>query len=180
MPNDRRDKNGLTKGLEDEKVDERSLNIIQGIWGAALSCTCLLRVLSSYVIGKVETLPYSSARFPAKTAYLGTVPVVARGACCGGLRLCVAGSFSQSACLLCSMLFFASNARVLGVCPLHYSLNLARSGVLHLGQDFSSAGTAQIWTLANYVLTTREAKARVVIGVGAHAGWILRSLLPKQ
>ena len=68
---------------------------------------------------------------------------------------------------------------VLGVCPLPLQSDLARSGVLHLGQDFRSAGTDTDLDPGELCLDDTRGEARVWDGGwGRHCGLDLcRSLL---
>ena len=83
--------------------------------------------------------------------------------------------------LVGSMLFFASNCAMFWALA-HYYPHLAwLFPVFYIWvKVFGVLAPTQIWTLANYVLTTREAK-RVfgMVGGGAIAGWIFAGYFSK-
>ncbi|MGD0791962.1 MAG: Npt1/Npt2 family nucleotide transporter [Terriglobales bacterium] len=161
---------------------ERALNIHPGDLGrGTLLCTCLFLVISSYVIGKVAGAALFLARFPARQlAYADISSSVLVALIVAGYVL-IARRAPLLNLLVCSMLFFAGN------CALFWGLAHYYSGLTWLApafyiwvKIFGVLAPTQIWTLANYVLTTREAK-RVfgMVGGGAIAGWIFAGLFSK-
>jgi AAA family ATP:ADP antiporter len=161
---------------------ERALNIHPGDLGrGTLLCTCLFLVISSYVIGKVAGAALFLARFPARQlAYADISSSVLVALVVAGYVL-IARRAPLLNLLVCSMLFFASN------CALFWGLAHYYSGLIWLAPAFyiwvkilGVLAPTQIWTLANYVLTTREAK-RVfgMVGGGAIAGWIFAGYFSK-
>jgi AAA family ATP:ADP antiporter len=82
-----------------------------------------------------------------------------------------------------SLIFFASNALVFW---LWAALSAYESGLLFIAiyvwvGVFSVLAPSQVWTLANYVLTTREAKRSFgFIGSGAILGWIVGGLVTRE
>ncbi len=160
---------------------ERALNIHPGDLGrGTLLCACLFLVITTYKIGGVAGPALFLSRFQAsQLAYadissaLLVILVVA-----GYVRLARRVPFQGL--LLGSTLFFASNC-VLFWGLIHY-LHLAwLYPVFYVWVKlFGVLVPTQIWTLANYVLTTREAK-RVfgMVGGGGIAGWIFSGYFSK-
>jgi HEAT repeat protein len=85
----------------------------------------------------------------------------------------VARRLSVLSLLVASMLFFASNCGLFWVLARSYRTGWLYPVFYIWVKIFGVLAPAQVWTLANYVLTTREAK-RVfgVVGGGAISGWI--------
>src|SRR6202162_4362723 len=160
---------------------ERALNIHPGDLGrGTLLCACLFLVITTYKIGGVAGPALFLSRFQAsQLAYAdisSAVLVILVVAC----YVRVARRVPFYGLLLPSNLFFASN------CALFWGL----IHYLHLAwlfpvfyvwvKIFGVLVPTQIWTLANYVLTTREAK-RVfgMVGGGGIAGWIFSGFFSK-
>jgi len=161
---------------------ERSLNIHPGDLGrGTLLCTCLFLVISSYVIGKVAGAALFLARFQARQLPYADISSSVLVALVVAGYVLVVRRVSFLHLLVGSMLFFASN------CALFWGLAHYHSGLIWLApafyiwvKIFGVLAPTQIWTLANYVLTTREAK-RVfgMVGGGAIAGWIFAGFFSK-
>jgi AAA family ATP:ADP antiporter len=164
-----------------KKWIERALNIHSGDLGrGTLLCACLFLVITTYKIGGVAGPALFLSRFQAKqlayadiSSSLLVILVVA-----GYVR--VARRVPFQGLLLGSTLFFASNC-VLFWALIHF-LHLAwLFPVFYVWVKlFGVLVPTQIWTLANYVLTTREAK-RVfgMVGGGGIAGWIFSGFFSK-
>ena len=160
---------------------ERALNIHPGDLGrGSLLCACLFLVIATYKIGGVAAPALFLSRFQAKqlayadmSSALLVILVIA-----GYVRLARRVPFQGL--LLGGTLFFASNC-VLFWGLIHY-LHLAwLFPVFYVWvKIFGVLVPTQIWTLANYVLTTREAK-RVfgMVGGGGIAGWIFSGYFSK-
>ncbi len=161
---------------------ERSLNIHPGDLGrGTLLCACLFLVISSYVIGKVAGAALFLARFPAKQLPYADISSSVLVALVVAGYVLIVRRVPFLNLLVCSMLFFASN------CALFWGFAHYHAGLIWLApafyiwvKIFGVLAPTQIWTLANYVLTTREAK-RVfgMVGGGAIAGWIFAGLFSK-
>jgi AAA family ATP:ADP antiporter len=161
---------------------ERSLNIHPGDLGrGTLLCTCLFLVISSYVIGKVAGAALFLARFPAKQLpYADIASSVLVALVVAGYVLIVRRVPFLNL-LVCSLLFFATNCAVFwGLAHYHSGWNWLAPAFYIWVKLFGVLAPTQIWTLANYVLTTREAK-RVfgMVGGGAIAGWIFAGFFSK-
>ncbi len=160
---------------------ERVLNIHPGDLGrGTLLSSCLFLVITTYKIGGVAGPALFLSRFQARqlayadiSSSLLVILVVA-----GYVR--VARRVPFQGLLLGSTLFFAGNC-VLFWGLIHY-LHLAwLFPVFYVWvKIFGVLVPTQIWTLANYVLTTREAK-RVfgMVGGGGIAGWIFSGFFSK-
>ena len=161
---------------------ERSLNIHPGDLGrGTLLCTCLFLVISSYVIGKVAGAALFLARFPAKQLPYADISSSVLVALVVAGYVLVVRRVPFLNLLVSSMLFFASNCALFwGFAHYHYSLTWLAPAFYVWVKIFGVLAPTQIWTLANYVLTTREAK-RVfgMVGGGAIAGWIFAGLFSK-
>jgi ATP:ADP antiporter, AAA family len=161
---------------------ERALNIHPGDLGrGTLLCSCLFLVMTTYKIGGVAGAALFLSRFQAmQLAYADIASAVV-------VALVVAGYVVVSrrvhllGLLLASTLFFASNCALFWVLA-HYRFHLSfLFPVFYIWvKIFGVLVPTQIWTLANYVLTTREAK-RVfgMVGGGAIAGWIFSGYFSK-
>src|SRR5215472_6302335 len=161
---------------------ERALNIHPGDLGrGTLLCSCLFLVMTTYKVGGVAGAALFLSRFQAKQlAYADIASAVV-------VALVVAGYVVVSrrvhllGLLLASTLFFASNCALFWVLA-HYRFHLSfLFPVFYVWvKIFGVLVPTQIWTLANYVLTTREAK-RVfgMVGGGAIAGWIFSGYFSK-
>jgi AAA family ATP:ADP antiporter len=161
---------------------ERALNIHPGDLGrGTLLCACLFLVISSYVIGKVAGAALFLARFPARQlAYADISSSVLVALVVAGYVL-IARRVPFLNLLVCSMLFFAANCGLFwGFAHYHAALTWLAPAFYIWVKIFGVLAPTQIWTLANYVLTTREAK-RVfgMVGGGAIAGWIFAGYFSK-
>ena len=165
-----------------KKWIERALNVHSGDLGrGTLLCACLFLVITSYVIGKVAGAALFLSRFQAKQlAYADISSSVIVALVVAGYLL-VARRVALPGLLIGSTIFFASNCAIFWALS-HYQPHLAwLFPVFYIWvKVFGVLAPTQIWTLANYVLTTREAK-RVfgMVGGGAIAGWIFAGYFSK-
>jgi len=159
---------------------ERALNLQRGELGRGLVLfSYLFLVMTAYLVGKNASNGLFLAKFGAlKLPYVDiaiallvgfVVAVYVRIGRRVSLRVLLSGSqlfFSANALLL---LWLAYSYRTLA-CPAIY-IWVGILGVL---------APAQVWTLANYVLTTREAKRLyALVGSGAICGSIFAGLLTR-
>ena len=153
---------------------ERALNVQPGDLGRGLLLSsCLFLIMSSYVIGKVARDALFLAHFKAvELPYADIGSGVAVGfVMVGYLRL--ARRISLRSLLIGSQLFFAANLGAFWVLANFYRpVWLYPVFYIWVG-IFGVLAPTQVWTLANCLLTTREAK-RVfgMVGGGAILGWI--------
>ena len=161
---------------------ERALNVRPGDLGrGTLLGSCLFLVISSYKIGGVAASALFLSRFPARqlayadisssilviVAVTGYVSISRRM----NLRDLIAGT----------MVVFAITYALFWAMTHSYSRIIWVSPVLYVWvKTFGVLGATQIWTLANYVLTTREAKRIFgMVGGGAVAGGIFAGFVSK-
>jgi AAA family ATP:ADP antiporter len=160
---------------------ERALNIHSGDLGrGSLLCACLFLVITTYKIGGVAGPALFLSRFQAKQLAYADISSSALVILVVAGYVRVARRVPFQGLLLGSTLFFASNC-VLFWGLIHY-LHLAwLFPVFYVWVKlFGVLVPTQIWTLANYVLTTREAK-RVfgMVGGGGIGGWIFSGFFSK-
>jgi ATP:ADP antiporter, AAA family len=168
-------------GFRLNRLVERALNIHQGdLRRGVLLSSCLFLIISAYVIGKVarDALflgEFSAVRLPyadiASGILVGFVVVIY-------LRL--GRRMSLGNLLIASPLVFA------GMCILfwflaHYYQPRWLFPVFYVWVGiFGVLGPTQVWTLANYLLTTREAKRIFgMVGGAGICGWIFAGYISK-
>jgi AAA family ATP:ADP antiporter len=162
---------------------ERALNIHPGDLGrGTLLCSCLFLVMTTYKVGGVAGAALFLSRFQARElAYADIASAVVVALVVAGYVL-VARRVPLLGLLLGSALFFASNCVLFwALAHYHFHLSLLFPLFYIWVKIFGVLVPTQIWTLANYVLTTREAK-RVfgMVGGGAIAGWIFSGYFSKS
>ncbi len=161
---------------------ERALNIQPGDLGrGVLLSSCLFLVMCSYKIGGVAGNALFLSRFQARQlGYVQIASTVLVTLVVMGYML-IARRVLLRDLLVGSMMFF-STTWALFWWLAHYNSNLiwVFPAFYIWVKVFGVLGATQIWTLANYVLTTREAK-RVfgMVGGAAIAGAIFSGLLAK-
>ena len=145
-----------------------------------LLCSCLFLIISSYKIGSVAAAALFLSRFQASQfayADIASAMLIAV-AIAGYVR--IARRMILRDLLVGTMIFFAITYMLFWGLA-HYSRVIWVFPVLYVWvKTFGVLGATQIWTLANYTLTTREAK-RVfgMVGGGAIAGGIFAGFLSK-
>src|SRR5437879_3358700 len=161
---------------------ERALNVRPGdLQRGTLLCSCLFLIICSYKVGGVAGAALFLSRFQARQlAYAdiaSSVLVVAVIAC----YVLIARRVLFRDLLVGSMIFFAATWALFWWLAHYYSHLIWVFPAFYIWvKVFGVLGATQIWTLANYVLTTREAK-RVfgMVGGAAIAGAIFSGLLAK-
>jgi ATP:ADP antiporter, AAA family len=161
---------------------ERALNIHPGDLGrGSLLCSCLFLTITTYKIGGVAGAALFLSRFQAKQlAYADIASSVLVTLVVAGYVV-VARRVPLLSLLLGSTLFFSSNCALFwALAHYHFHLSFLFPVFYVWVKIFGVLVPTQIWTLANYVLTTREAK-RVfgMVGGGAIAGWIFSGYFSK-
>src|SRR3989475_4549573 len=161
---------------------ERALNVHPGDLGrGTLLCSCLFLIISTYKIGGVAGAALFLSRFQARQlAYADISSSVLVTLLVAGYVL-VARRVPLRGLLLGSTLFFASNCALFwALAHYHFHLALLFPVFYVWVKIFGVLAGTQIWTLANYVLTTREAKRIFgMVGGGAIAGGIFAGFLSK-
>ena len=160
---------------------ERALNIQPGDLGRGiLLCACLFLIISCYVTGRVARDALFLARFQAvQLPYADIASAILVGiVVVGYVRLGRRTSLRNL--LVGSQFFFAAN------CALFWALShyyhpawLYPAFYIWVGL-FGVLAPTQVWTLANYLLTTREAKRIFgMVGGGAILGAIFAGFFSK-
>jgi len=146
-----------------------------------LLSSCLFLVISCYVIGKVARDALFLARFQAvQLPYADIASGIFVGFVVAGyVRL---GRYTSLRTLLvASQLFFAANCAAFWmIAHFYHPAWLYPVFYIWVGV-FGVLAPTQVWTLANYLLTTREAK-RVfgMVGGGAILGWVFAGFVSKS
>lgn len=155
-------------------VLERLLNLRRGDLGRGLLLfSCLFLVITSYVVGKVarDALfldKYQAVQLPyADLAGAAVVGIIV------ALYVRIGHNLSLPALLAGSHAFFAVNCLAFWVAAHYYRVPWLYPLLYVWVSIFGVLAPAQVWTLANHVLTTREAKRTFgLVGSGAIVGWI--------
>ena len=160
---------------------ERALNVHPGDLGrGTLLCGCLFLIISSYVTGRVARDALFLARFQAiQLPYADIASAVLVGiVVVGYVRL--GRKISLGNLLVGSQVFFATNCALFWALAHYYHpVWLYPAFYVWVGL-FGVLAPAQVWTLANYLLTTREAKRIYgMVGGGAILGAIFAGFFSK-
>jgi ATP:ADP antiporter, AAA family len=160
----------------------RALNIDPDLFDRALLLfSCLFLIISSAVIGKIARDSLFLARFRAVQLPYADI---ASGVLVGFVvtsYLRIGRHVSLRGLLVGSQLFFAANC-ILFWALAHYYHPLWLLPVFYVWVGmFAVLAPTQVWTLANYLLTTREAK-RVFgfVAAGGILGWIFAGFISKS
>jgi AAA family ATP:ADP antiporter len=160
---------------------ERVLNLQPGDLGRGmLLCACLFLIISSYVTGRVARDALFLARFQAvQLPYADISIAVLIGFVVTGY-VYLSRHLSLLALLVGSQFFFAANCVLFWVLAHYYHL-IWLFPIFYIWVGiFGVLAPTQVWTLANYALTTREAKRIFgIVGGGAIAGWIFAGFFSK-
>ncbi len=165
------------------RMIERLLNLQRGDLGrGALLFSYLFFVMGSYVIGKNASSALFLDQFKAsKLSYAGMAISVLVGFVAAGYVM-LSRRVSLRNLLLGSLIFFAVNCAFFWYLALHFGKQLPwLYSTFYIWVGIVGVLTpAQVWTLANFILTTRQAK-RVfgVVGSGAIAGGIIGGWVTK-
>ena len=161
---------------------ERALNVHPGDLGrGTLLCSSLFLIITAYKIGGVAAAALFLSRFQAKQLAYADIACSVLVAVVVAGYVAIARRVHLRNLLVGSMLFFASNCAMFWVLDHYFSRLVWLFPAFYIWvKIFGALVPAQIWTLANYVLTTREAK-RVfgMVGGGGVAGWIFSGYFSK-
>jgi AAA family ATP:ADP antiporter len=161
---------------------ERLLNLQRGdLSRGGLLFLYLFVIITIYVIGKVARNALFLGQFAAvELPYFILIIAVLTGFVVAGyVRL--GQRIRLRNLLVASQLFFASNAVVFWALGHYYQLPWLYPVIYVWVGIFGVLAPAQVWTLANYVLTTREAKRLfALVSAGAILGWIFGGFFSKQ
>ncbi len=153
---------------------ERALNLRPGdLSRGSLLFLYLLLIIASYTGGKIARDALFLDRFEAvKLPYADIASALLVGVIVAGY-LSIARRVSLRDLLVGSLLLFAANCCLFWYLA-HYHGTPWLFPVFYVWVGvFGVLAPMQVWTLANYLLTTREAKRIFgVVGAGAISGWI--------
>lgn len=158
---------------------DRLLDLRHGERGRALLLFLyLFLVLSTYVGGKATRDALFLAHYKAGQLPYADIAVALLVGVLISLYIRVRRQLNLLSLLVGSLLFFSSNALFLWWLGQRYDYPwVAVVTYIWVGM-FGVIAPAQVWTLANYVLTLREAKRLFgVIGSGAILGWVVGGLM---
>src|SRR5438045_6136612 len=161
---------------------ERALNVAPGDLGrGTLLCAFLFLVITTYKIGGVAGAALFLSRFQARELAYADIASALLVALVVMGYVVLARRIGLLGLLLGTTLFFSSNCALFWALA-HYRFHLSvLFPVFYVWvKIFGVLVPTQIWTLANSLLTTREAK-RVfgMVGGGAIAGWIFSGFFSK-
>lgn len=160
---------------------ERALNIHPGDLGRGMVLSsCLFLIISSYVIGKVARDALFLARFQAvQLPYADIASAVLVGFVVAGY-VYLGRRISLRTMLVGSQLFFAADCAIFWALAHYYHLSWLFPIFYVWVGIFGVLAPTQVWTLANYSLTTREAKRIFgMVGGGAIGGAIFAGFCSK-
>jgi AAA family ATP:ADP antiporter len=161
---------------------EHGLNVRPGdLRRGTLLGSCLFLVISSYKIGGVAASALFLSRFQARQLAYADISSSILVAVAVAAYVSISRRMILRDLLVGSMVAFATAYALFWVLTHYYSPMIWISPVLYVWvKAFGVLGATQIWTLANYILTTREAK-RVfgIVGGGAVAGGIFAGFVSK-
>src|SRR3984893_6387025 len=167
-------------GIGEEKMRPALLKnrpcVTPDVWDGAgrrgmVLCTCLFLIMSSYVTGRVARDALFLARFQAvQLAYADIASAVLVGiVVVGYVRL--GRRISLRTLVVGSELFFATNCVLFWALARYYHPAWLYPAFYIWVGVFGVLAPTQVWTLANYLLTTREAKRIFgLVGSGAILG----------
>lgn len=154
---------------------ERILDLRRGeLERGLLLFAYLFLVISSFVVGKAVRDALFLNEFGALLLPYADITVAVVAAIWVSIYLRISRRVSFRNLLVGSLLFFAVNCLVFWVLARVTHGSWMTPVIYVWVGTFGVVAPAQVWTLANYVLTTREAKRLYgFIGSGATAGWIV-------
>jgi AAA family ATP:ADP antiporter len=160
---------------------ERALNLRPGDLRRGLYlCGYLFLVISSVVVGKVARDALFLTRFKAvQLPYVDIATALLVGVVVA-VYVRIGRWASLRNLLLGSLLFFSASCTFFWALA-HYYHPIWLFPVFYVWAGmFGVLAPTQVWTLANYVMTTREAKRIFgIVGGGAIAGWIFAGFFSK-
>jgi AAA family ATP:ADP antiporter len=175
------DGSGRADGFRVNRWVERALNIHEGdLPRGLLLSSCLFLIISAYVIGKVarDTLflgEFAAVRLPYAD--------IASGVLVGFivfLYLRLGRRMSLGKLLIASPLVFAGMCLLFWVLAHYYNPRWLFPVFYIWVGIFGVLAPTQVWTLANYLLTTREAKRIFgMVGGAGICGWIFAGYISK-
>jgi len=160
---------------------ERVLNVHPGDLGrGTLLSSCLFLIISSYVTGKVARDALFLGRFQAvQLPYVDMASAALVGVVIAAY-VYLSRRVSLRTLLVGSQLFFAANCALFWALAHYYHMTWLFPIFYVWVGIFGVLAPTQMWTLANFALTTREAKRIFgMVGGGAIAGSVFAGFLSK-
>ena len=162
---------------------ERVLNLRRGDFGrAGLLFSYLFLVITTYVAGRVARDALFLDQFRASQLPFVDITIAVLVGFVAAAYIRIARKLKPPALFTGSLLFFAANSFAFWYLSYYYHLRWLFPAFYIWVGIFGVVCPAQVWTLANYVLTTREAKrifgligAGGILG-GVFGGYICKSL----
>ncbi len=134
----------------------------------------LFLIISSFTVGKAVRDALFIDEFGAMLLPYADIAVAAIVGVWVSVYLRIARRVNVRALLTGSLIFFAANALVFWYVAVTAHPSWLTPVIYIWVGMFGVVAPAQVWTLANYVVTTREAKRMFgFVGSGATAGWIV-------
>lgn len=160
---------------------ERALNLRPGeLRRGLLLFTYLFLVLASFVVGKAVRDALFLDEFGALLLPYADIAIAAIVGLWVAVYLRLARRLGVRRLQIVSLVGFAATCLVFWVLTITLNAGWLTPVIYIWVGMFGVVAPAQVWTLANYVLTTREAKRLFgFIGSGATAGWIVGGYLTR-
>jgi AAA family ATP:ADP antiporter len=160
---------------------ERVLNIYPGdLRRGVLLSSCLFLTISACVIGKVASNALFLAQFSAVKLPYADIASGVLVAFVVAVYLRLGRRTSLGNLLVGGPLFFAAACALFWVLVYYYHLAWLYPVFYIWVGIFAVLAPTQVWTLANYLLTTREAKRIFgMVGGGGICGWIFAGYLSR-
>lgn len=161
---------------------ERALGLSPGdLNRGALLFLYLFLIITSYVVGKVARDALFLARFKAVQLPYADIATALLVGFVVAVYVRIGRHRSVRNLLIGSSLFFSSNCLLVWALARLYHFGWLYPLFYVWVGIFGVLAPAQVWTLANYVLTTREARRLFgVVGSGAIVGWIFAGFFCKH
>lgn len=158
-----------------QRTFERLLNLRPGEFARGiLLFAYLFLIITSYVAGKAARDALFLDRFKAVQLPFADIPVAILVGLAVAAYIRIGRKVGLRNLLVGSLLFFASNTLIFWWLSHYYERPWLFPAIYIWTGMFGVLAPAQVWTLASYVLTTREAKRLFgLVGSGAIGGWIV-------
>lgn len=145
---------------------------------ASLLFVCMFLVITSCVLGKVARDALFLSRFDARSLPWADLSVALLIGVVVAAYVRVSNHLYVRDLLAASMVFFSANCAAIWVVAHYYHPGWLYPIFYVWVGIFGVLAPTQVWTLANYVLTSREARRSFsIVGGGAIAGWIAAGFL---
>jgi len=163
-------------------VLERVLNLRRGDFGrGAMLFLYLFLVMTTYVAARVARDALFLDQFRARQLPFVDISIAVLVGFVAAAYIRIARKLTPQALFVGSLLFFAANSFVFWYLSRYYHLRWLFPIFYVWVGIFGVLSPAQVWTLANYVLTTREAKRLFgLIGAGGIFGGIFGGYICKS